>query len=46
MGQDRILAQGPPEEVIEPRRVGKVFGMEILVLRNPLSGRPYLIPKV
>lgn len=46
MGKGRILADGPPEEVMDPERLGEVFGVKLLSLKNPVSGKPYLVPKI
>jgi iron complex transport system ATP-binding protein len=40
MDRGRCLAQGPPEQVLEPKLLSRVFRTPILVDRNPSTGRP------
>ncbi len=41
--QGRVVAQGPPNAVLTPRRVAAVYGVE--VARVPYQGRSYLLPQ-
>jgi iron complex transport system ATP-binding protein len=37
-------AEGSPEEVLTPEMVKTVFGLESLVIADPTSGRPMMLP--
>lgn len=38
-----VVAAGPTEEVLVPATIRKVFGIDVAVLENPLSGRPLIV---
>ena len=40
----RLVALGTPEEVVTYQRVREVFGTEVYVERNALTGRPNVLP--
>lgn len=40
----RVVADGPPETVLTPERVGAVFGLRVSIRRDPESGFPVVIP--
>ena len=42
--QGSILAKGPVDDVLTKDNIRKVYGMEILLLDNPLTGRHNIIP--
>ncbi|MDI6893098.1 MAG: hypothetical protein QME70_00565 [Bacillota bacterium] len=42
--EGRVFADGSPEEVITPEVIRRVYGAEVLVLRNPVCGSPYVVP--
>ena len=44
MGEGRIVAAGPPAEVITEECVRKVFGMDCQVVDDPVTGTPMVIP--
>ncbi|MEM8922836.1 MAG: ABC transporter ATP-binding protein [Actinomycetota bacterium] len=44
MRDGKIVASGPPAEVIEVELVGEVFGLSCTVIEDPLSGTPLVIP--
>ncbi len=44
MGEGRIVAEGPPSEVITEDCVRKVFGMDSQVVDDPVTGTPMVIP--
>jgi len=37
----RVVAQGPPHEVITAQHVRQAYGAEVAVKRHPVTGRPY-----
>jgi iron complex transport system ATP-binding protein len=42
MREGRIIAHGPPEEVLTPELIGEVFGVRAHRLRHPETGRPLI----
>lgn len=45
MRDGAIVAQGPPAEVVTAELVEAVFGLPCLVIPDPISGTPLVIPK-
>ena len=39
----RVVASGPPLEVLTAERVGEVFGVRSAIVAHPLTGRPHLV---
>jgi len=44
MRDGRILAEGPPTEVITSERVQEVFGLANVVVDDPVTGGPLVVP--
>jgi len=44
MREGRIVAQGPPREVITSERVQQVFGLANVVIDDPVTGGPLVVP--
>ncbi|RAZ34323.1 MULTISPECIES: ABC transporter ATP-binding protein [Microbacterium] len=44
MRDGRILAEGPPAEVITSQRVEEVFGLANVVVDDPVTGGPLVVP--
>ncbi|MET3468178.1 ABC transporter ATP-binding protein [Microbacterium sp. NPDC006705] len=44
MRDGRILAEGPPAEVITSERVQEVFGLANIVVDDPVTGGPLVVP--
>ncbi|PRY02164.1 ABC transporter ATP-binding protein [Allonocardiopsis opalescens] len=44
MREGRIVAQGPPSEVITERLLAEVFDLEARVITDPVAGTPLVIP--
>ncbi|MGP4110811.1 ABC transporter ATP-binding protein [Streptomyces sp. 4N509B] len=42
MSEGRIIAHGPPEEVLTPELIGEVFGVRAHRLSHPETGRPLI----
>ena len=40
----RVVASGPPGEILTPELLGTVFGLEVLVDAHPFSGTPRITP--
>jgi ABC-type cobalamin/Fe3+-siderophores transport system ATPase subunit len=45
MRDGRIVAEGPPQEVITPRLVEEVFDLPSVVIEDPTTGRPLVVPR-
>lgn len=45
MKDGRIVAEGPPDEVITAATVAEVFGLDAEVMPDPLSGTPLVVPR-
>ncbi len=46
MNAGRIVRDGPPESVIEPKTISEVYGDELLLSKHPQTGRPMIFPQV
>jgi iron complex transport system ATP-binding protein len=44
MADGRILAEGPPTEVITAELVEKVFGLSCVIVPDPVAGTPMIVP--
>jgi iron complex transport system ATP-binding protein len=44
MGGGRVVAEGPPEQVITEELVLEVFGLKARVVPDPVSGTPMVVP--
>ena len=44
MRDGRIVAEGPPSEVVTPELLWDVFGLRADVIREPSEGRPHVVP--
>ncbi|MGW3463587.1 ABC transporter ATP-binding protein [Streptomyces olivaceoviridis] len=44
MKAGRIVAQGPPDEVVTAELVQKVFGLPAVVVPDPVTGGPLVVP--
>ncbi|MEV7799942.1 ABC transporter ATP-binding protein [Microbacterium foliorum] len=44
MRDGRIVAEGPPREVITSERVQQVFGLANVVIEDPVTGGPLVVP--
>jgi len=42
--EGRLVAQGPPADVVTPELVAEVFGMTAQVIADPVSGTPLVVP--
>ncbi|VEG28672.1 ABC transporter ATP-binding protein [Actinomyces howellii] len=45
MKAGRVVAAGPPAEVVDPTLVREVFGLEAEVITDPVSGTPLIVPR-
>jgi iron complex transport system ATP-binding protein len=46
LAEGRLLALGPPSEVLTPERLTQVYGVPIVVTQHPLYGTPLVMPVV
>lgn len=44
MNSGKIVAIGPPEDVLTEERISENFSVKMLVHMHPLTGKPYLVP--
>ncbi len=44
MRDGRIVAEGPPSEIVTVEMVREVFGLECLVVPDPVAGTPQVVP--
>jgi iron complex transport system ATP-binding protein len=44
MKDGKIFSQGAPEDVLTPENIREVYGMEVAITDNPLTGRFNIIP--
>ena len=44
LGEGRLLAAGPPSAVLVPQLLTRVYGIDLVVVRHPVSGRPVVLP--
>jgi len=44
MDKGKIFKKGAPHEIIEEENIRMVYGMKTFVMKNPLTGKPHLIP--
>ena len=40
----RVVAEGPPDEVVDRATVADVFGLDCVVVPCPVSGAPMVVP--
>ncbi|MGE6783849.1 ABC transporter ATP-binding protein [Ensifer adhaerens] len=45
MRDGEILAEGPPTEIVTADLVRKVFGLRAIVIEDPISGGPLVVPE-
>ncbi|CAL9605846.1 putative siderophore transport system ATP-binding protein YusV [Nocardiopsis dassonvillei] len=44
MREGRVLASGPPAEVLTPALLREAFGLEAVVVEDPVTGGPMVVP--
>lgn len=44
MAEGRIVASGPPKDVISAELLKRVFGLDATVIEDPVSDRPLIVP--
>lgn len=45
MKKGALIAEGSPAEIITPDLMKEVYGLECMIIDDPVSGSPYMIPK-
>lgn len=43
MHQGRIHSQGEPEKILDKEKVKEVYGIDVHIIKNPVSGKPHVI---
>lgn len=46
LNDGRIELEGPPEQVLRPEVIQRVYGAPVVVLRHPTTGRPVVVPDI
>ncbi|PRB14213.1 ABC transporter ATP-binding protein [Microbacterium sp. MYb62] len=44
MKDGQVVAEGPPKEIVTAELVNEVFGLECLVVADPVAGSPLVVP--
>ena len=44
MRDGAIISQGPPRTVLSPRLLREAFGLDALVVEDPATGGPLIVP--
>ena len=44
MKDGRIVAQGPPEQIATPELMKEIYGIDAVVIRDPATGGPLVVP--
>ncbi len=45
MKSGSLMAQGTPAKIITPRLMREIYGLDCMVIEDPLSNTPFIIPK-
>jgi len=45
MKDGRVVAQGPPAEIVTAELVHRVFGLDCMVIDDPATGTPMIVPR-
>jgi iron complex transport system ATP-binding protein len=45
LADGRVVASGPPADVITSETVRHAYGADVLIIKHPESGRPHLVPR-
>ncbi|WP_372698367.1 ABC transporter ATP-binding protein [Arthrobacter sp. JSM 101049] len=45
MKDGQVVAQGPPDEIVTAELVHRVFGLDCLVIDDPATGTPMIVPR-
>ncbi|MBQ6886369.1 MAG: ABC transporter ATP-binding protein [Lachnospiraceae bacterium] len=45
MAKGDLIAQGSPKEIITPKLIHQVYGLDCLVMEDPVSKTPLIVPK-
>lgn len=41
----KLISEGPPAEVVTEELIKQVFGLDCAVIKDPISGSPFIVPK-
>lgn len=45
LGREGVVAMGPPAEVMQPESLKTAFGLDCLIIADPVAGSPMIVPK-
>ena len=45
MRKGKLLAQGEPADILTPELIKEVYGLDCVVMEDPVSCTPYVVPK-
>ena len=45
MKNGRIIAEGTPQEIVTPKLISDIYGLNCEVIKDPVSKAPMIIPK-
>ena len=43
--QGKLINQGIPSEIITSELIGTVFGLDCMIIKDPVSNSPFIVPK-
>ena len=44
MHEGKVYTQGSPEQILKSEIIKEVYGIEVQIIKNPVTGKPHLIP--
>lgn len=45
MKDGKLVKEGTPKEIVTPQLIKEIYGMDCLVVNDPVSNTPYILPK-
>lgn len=45
MKDGKLISQGPPQEIITPELMNHIYGLDCMVIEDPVSKTPFIIPR-
>lgn len=46
MKDGRLLAEGTPQEIVTPQMMKQMYGLDCIVIEDPVSGTPLIVPQM
>ena len=44
MHEGKVHTQGSPEQILKSETIKEVYGLDVQIIKNPVTGKPHLIP--